>query len=32
SNTCCDDEIEQIGGNTDLPEQHFLINHGMKFA
>ena len=23
SNTCCDDENERIGGNTDLPEQHF---------
>ena len=24
SNTCCDDENARIGGNTDLPEQHFL--------
>jgi hypothetical protein len=23
SNTCCDDEIERVSGNTDLPEQHF---------
>jgi hypothetical protein len=25
SNTCCDDEIVRAGGNTSLPEQHFLF-------
>jgi len=26
SNTCCDDENVRAGGNTSLPEQHFLFN------
>ena len=25
-NTCCDDEIVWVGGDTDLPEQHFFNN------
>ena len=24
SNACCDDDNVQMGGNTDLPEQHFF--------
>ncbi len=30
SNTCCDDENVRAGGNTSLPEQHFLTNINEK--